>query len=89
MCIRDRGKALKEKFSGGSPKPSQELIQRLMKVDRVGMMYSTLEKEGREPALTFGNLADSGSEVNQILSSQRTITRRVALGTGPNVFYIV
>ena len=44
---------------------------------------------GGEGALTFGNLADSGSEVNQILSSQRTITRRVALGTGPNVFYIV
>jgi hypothetical protein len=44
------GKALKEKFPEGSPKPSQELIQRLMRVDRVGMMYSTLEKEGREPA---------------------------------------
>jgi molybdopterin-containing oxidoreductase family iron-sulfur binding subunit len=37
----------------------------------------------------FGNLADPGSDVNQVLSDQRTITRRVALGTGPNVFYIV
>ncbi len=44
---------------------------------------------GGEGALMFGNLADPGSEVNQVLSSQRTITRRVALGTGPNVFYIV
>lgn len=44
---------------------------------------------GGEGALTFGNLADPGSSVNQVLSSQRTITRRVALGTGPNVFYIV
>ena len=44
---------------------------------------------GGEGALKFGNLADSGSEVSQGLSSQRTITRRVALGTGPNVFYIV
>ena len=44
------GKALKETFPPGSPKPSQELIQRLMKVDRVGMMYSTLEKEGKDPA---------------------------------------
>ena len=44
---------------------------------------------GGEGALTFGNLADSGSEVNRVLSSQRTITRRVSLGTGPNVFYIV
>ena len=44
---------------------------------------------GGEGALRFGDLADSGSEVSQVLSSQRTITRRVALGTGPNVFYIV
>jgi len=27
--------------------------------------------------------------VSQILSSRHTITRRVALGTGPNVFYLV
>jgi molybdopterin-containing oxidoreductase family iron-sulfur binding subunit len=44
---------------------------------------------GGEGSLTFGNLADAASEVNQVLSSQRTIARRVALGTGPNVFYIV
>ncbi len=40
--------ALKEKFSSGPP--DKELIARLMKVDMVGMMYMTLEKEGREPA---------------------------------------
>jgi molybdopterin-containing oxidoreductase family iron-sulfur binding subunit len=44
---------------------------------------------GGEGALTFGDLSDPASEVSQILSSQRTITRRVALGTGPNVFYLV
>jgi molybdopterin-containing oxidoreductase family iron-sulfur binding subunit len=44
---------------------------------------------GGEGSLMFGNLADPNSDVNQVLSSQRTITRRVALGTGPNVFYIV
>ncbi len=44
---------------------------------------------GGEGALTFGDLADPTSEVSRILSSQRTITRRVELGTGPNVFYIV
>jgi molybdopterin-containing oxidoreductase family iron-sulfur binding subunit len=44
---------------------------------------------GGEGSLMFGNLADPGSDVNQVLSGQRTITRRVALGTGPNVFYIV
>ncbi len=47
------------------------------------------EVPGGEGALTFGDLSDPASEVNRILSSQRTITRRVALGTGPNVFYIV
>jgi molybdopterin-containing oxidoreductase family iron-sulfur binding subunit len=44
---------------------------------------------GGEGSMVFGNLADPNSEVNQVLSSERTITRRVALGTGPNVFYIV
>jgi len=40
--------AIKEKFSSGPP--DKELIARLMKVDMVGMMYNTLEKEGRDPA---------------------------------------
>ncbi|MCP4454809.1 MAG: hypothetical protein GY809_25390 [Planctomycetes bacterium] len=39
--------ALKEKFA---EKPGPELIARLMKVDRVGMMVTTLEKEDRDPA---------------------------------------
>jgi hypothetical protein len=42
--------ALKGKFPPGSGGLSQELIARLMKVDRVGMMYTTLEKEGKDPA---------------------------------------
>lgn len=42
--------ALKKKFPPGSAKPSKELIARFMKVDRVGMMYTTLEREGKEPA---------------------------------------
>jgi molybdopterin-containing oxidoreductase family iron-sulfur binding subunit len=44
---------------------------------------------GGEGALTFGNLADPDSEVNRILGEKHTIARRVSLGTGPNVFYIV
>ena len=44
---------------------------------------------GGEGALTFGDLSDENSEVRQILSRQHTICRRVSLGTGPNVFYIV
>ncbi len=39
--------ALKQKLSA---KPDKELITRLMKVDMVGMMYTTLEREGKDPA---------------------------------------
>ncbi|MCI0498890.1 MAG: hypothetical protein L0Y36_04310 [Planctomycetales bacterium] len=42
--------AIKKRFSGGSDKPSKELITRLMKVDRVGMMYTALERNGKDPA---------------------------------------
>ncbi|UCE47225.1 MAG: hypothetical protein JSW47_16675, partial [Phycisphaerales bacterium] len=41
---------LKKKFPPGSPELSKELVGRLMKIDRIGMMYTTLEKEGKEPA---------------------------------------
>jgi hypothetical protein len=41
--------SLKEKFPPGSGPPSKELIARFMKVDRVGMMVTTLEKDGKEP----------------------------------------
>jgi molybdopterin-containing oxidoreductase family iron-sulfur binding subunit len=60
-------------------------------------------REGREPAcveaaekvpggqgaLTFGDLTDPKSEVSEILREKHTICRKVSLGTGPNVFYIV
>ncbi len=39
--------ALKQKLSA---KPGKELIARLMKVDMVGMMYTTLERDGKDPA---------------------------------------
>jgi hypothetical protein len=42
--------ALEKKFPPGSPKLSKELIARLMKVDMVGMMYTALEKDGKDPA---------------------------------------
>ena len=41
---------LKKKLSADSAKPSKELIARLMKVDMVGMMYTTLERDGKDPA---------------------------------------
>ena len=42
--------ALKKKFPPGSPEPSKELLASFMRVDRVGMMYTTLEKDGKDPA---------------------------------------
>jgi len=52
--------ALKKKFPPGSPEPSKELIARLMKIDRVGMMYTTLEKEGKDPAY-YGDKVSAAS----------------------------
>jgi hypothetical protein len=42
--------ALRKKFPRGSTELSKELIARLMKVDMVGTLYTTLEKEGKDPA---------------------------------------
>ncbi len=44
---------------------------------------------GGEGALVFGDVSDPDSEVSHILRDTHTISRRVGLGTGPNVFYIV
>jgi molybdopterin-containing oxidoreductase family iron-sulfur binding subunit len=44
---------------------------------------------GAEGSMVFGNVTDPNSEVSRILSSERTTARRVSLGTGPNVYYIV
>jgi Fe-S-cluster-containing dehydrogenase component len=40
-------------------------------------------------ALTFGDLRDTGSPVRQLLRSDFTIRRRPALGTQPQIYYIV
>ena len=44
---------------------------------------------GGEGSMVFGDLTDPASEVSRILSSERTMARRISLGTGPNVYYIV
>jgi molybdopterin-containing oxidoreductase family iron-sulfur binding subunit len=44
---------------------------------------------GGEGALTFGDLTDPDSEVRAVLDRHHTIARRISLGTGPNVYYIV
>jgi len=40
-------------------------------------------------ALVFGDLADEGSEIRGILRSRYAIRRKVALGTNPEVYYLV
>lgn len=44
---------------------------------------------GAEGVMAFGDLTDPDSEVSRILAEQKTMNRRVALGTGPNVYYVV
>ena len=60
---------------------------------RAGRPPACVEAAGKLPggkgALTFGDLTDPDSEVSQVLREKRTICRRVSLGTGPNVFYIL
>jgi molybdopterin-containing oxidoreductase family iron-sulfur binding subunit len=43
----------------------------------------------QEGAMTFGKLSDPDSEVSKLLRENRTICRKIGLGTGPNVYYIV
>ena len=45
--------------------------------------------DGDHAPLTFGNLSDPDSEVSRLLRRKPTIRRKVALGTEPNVYYIV
>ena len=60
---------------------------------RDGLQPACVEAAGKVPggkgALTFGDLSKPDSEVSQVLREKHTICRRVSLGTGPNVFYIV
>lgn len=58
---------------------------------RVGREPACVEAANKvqEGALTFGDLNDPESKVSQILHEKHTISRQLALGTGPNVYYIV
>jgi molybdopterin-containing oxidoreductase family iron-sulfur binding subunit len=60
---------------------------------RDGLQPACVEAAARVPggdgALTFGDASDPDSEVSRVLRETHTIARRVGLGTGPNVFYMV
>ena len=45
--------------------------------------------DGAEDALIFGDLSKPDSAISKKLREEHTICRRIGLGTGPNVFYIV
>jgi molybdopterin-containing oxidoreductase family iron-sulfur binding subunit len=45
--------------------------------------------EASEGALVFGDLEDPHSEIREVLRENFTIRRRVSLGTGPAVYYII
>jgi molybdopterin-containing oxidoreductase family iron-sulfur binding subunit len=45
--------------------------------------------EASKGALVFGDLDDPGSDVRKLLHEHYTIRRKVELGTGPGVYYIV
>ncbi len=47
------------------------------------------EASGGDGALVFGDLSDPNSDVSRLLRQENTMCRRVSLGTGPNVFYVV
>ena len=40
-------------------------------------------------AIGFGNVSDENSDIFKVLEARHTITRKPALGTGPQVYYIV
>lgn len=45
--------------------------------------------EASEGAIVFGDLEDSHSEIREVLREHYTIRRKVLLGTGPAVYYII
>jgi len=45
--------------------------------------------EAAPQALTFGDLTDPDSNVRQILRRRSSMRRKLELGTGPCIFYLV
>jgi molybdopterin-containing oxidoreductase family iron-sulfur binding subunit len=58
---------------------------------REGLQPACVEaaNEVAEGVMVFGDQTDPSSEVSRVLAETRTQGRRVSLGTGPNVYYIV
>jgi len=69
--------ALKEKFP---EKPGPDIIARLMKVDRVGMMVTTLEREERDPAYYGDKVSADSAEAVLFRWKINDQTYRVVFG---------
>ena len=54
--------ALKKKFANGTQKPDKELLARIMKIDMVGLMYTAMEKDGKDPAYYGDRVSIESSE---------------------------
>ncbi len=66
-------------------------------VEKCTFCYERID-EGLQPAcveackvkaLIFGDVTDPKSEVRRILSGQYSLRRKIELGTGPNVYYLI
>ncbi len=58
-------------------------------VERLAVGKAPACVEASEGAIVFGDLEDPESEIREVLREHYTIRRRVSLGTGPAVYYII
>ncbi len=58
-------------------------------VERLAVGLEPACVEASEGAIVFGDLADPNSPVREVLREHYTIRRKVSLGTGPAVYYII
>jgi molybdopterin-containing oxidoreductase family iron-sulfur binding subunit len=63
--------------------------ERLREGRRPACVEAAEQVPGGAGALTFGDAGDPDSAVSRILRTRNTISRRVSLGTGPSVYYLV
>jgi molybdopterin-containing oxidoreductase family iron-sulfur binding subunit len=63
--------------------------KRIRKNREPACVEASRQVPGGQGALTFGDQSDPDSDVSRLLREEHSICRRVSLGTGPNVYYIV
>lgn len=72
------------------PTRSKGVVEKcLLCSERIEKGQAPLCAEASEGAILFGDMDDPDSEVRRALAESFSIRRRVELGTGPNVYYLV